>query len=291
MKMKKYISGLFLLGCFVLLLSGCNSDTNIPEMAKINYPKLTPDPASDQLINMLKDPSLFHGKLNVDLYFPNKGLPQSAALVVAKNGDYDNVKQIQDITQFPTVVDITGTQLQTLFGEPIALNDVFEIGMDTKFNDVVYKAFNPDGISYSADLWNLPGSNPIQEYDATYLLDLNDFTGSFHVDDNDFWGTEYDVMISRSPTVDNQLVVTGMMGEDGDGSIIYIDVNMATQVPQLNKQVVLKTLVPFGMPYTNLAYSGTGKFNIPNKTMTFSIEGTVDQGSFGAGYALIFTKN
>jgi len=289
--MKKYISGLFLLGCFVLLLTGCNSKTNMPEMAKINFPKLTSDPASDQLINMLEDPSLFHGKLSVDLYFPNKDLPQSATLVVAKNGDYDNVKQIQDITQFPTAVDITGTQLESLFGEPIVLDDVFEIGLDAKYNGIDYKAFNPNGISYSADLWSLPGSNPIQEYDATYLLDLNDFTGSFHVDDNDWWGAEYDVTISRSSTVDNRLVVEGMLGEDGDGSVINIDVNMATQIPQLNNQVVLKSLVPFGMPYTNMAYSGTGKFNIPSKTMTFNIGVSVDQGSFGGTYSLVFTKN
>jgi len=289
--MKKYISELFLLVFCVILFTGCNSKTTMPELTQINYPKFTSDPGADQLINMLNDPNLFHGKLVVDLYFPNKDLPQSATLVVAKNGDYDNVKQIQGITQFPTTVEITGPQLKELFGEDIVLDDVFEIGLDTKYNGIDYKAFNLDGISYSADLWSLPGANPIQEYDATYLLDLNDFTGSFHVDDNDFWGTEYDVMISRSQTSDNQLVVEGMYGEDGDGSIINIDVNMATQIPSLNKQVILKSLAPFGMPYTNLAYTGNGKFNIPSKTMTFGITATVDQGSFGGPYALIFTKN
>ena len=288
--MKKYVNELFLLFFCVLLFVGCNSETNIPEVTRINYPKITSDPSSDQLINMLKDPTLFRGKVTVDLYFPNKDFPDAATLVVAKNGDYDNVKQIQEITQFPSTVEITGAKLQELFGKAIALDDYYEIGLDTKYNGVIYKAFNPNAISYSSNLWNLPGSNPIQVFDATYLLDLNDFTGSFHVVD-DWWETEYDVSISRSKTSDSQLTVEGMLGEDGDGSIITIDVNMATQVPQLKSQVVLKSLVPYGMPYTNMAYSGSGKFNIPSKIMTFSVSVSVTQGSFSGTYGLVFTKN
>ncbi|MCL1933405.1 MAG: hypothetical protein FWF53_06320 [Candidatus Azobacteroides sp.] len=289
--MKKYISELFLLVFCILLLPGCDSNTNMPDITTLNYPKITPDPTSDQLINMLKDPDLFHGKLTVDVYFSNKDLPQAATLVVAKNGDYDNVKTIQTISQFPTVVDITGTQLRNLFNEDIVLNDVFEVGMDLEYNGIVYKAFNSDGrISYSSDLWSLPGSNPIQTYDATYLLDLNDFTGSFHVVD-EWWDDEYDVTISRSPSTDNQLVVDGMLGADGDAGSIVIDVNMATQIPQLNSQVVLKSLVPFGMPYTNMAYTGSGRFNIPAQTMTFSISVSVTQGSFSGTYSLVFSKN
>ena len=111
-----------------LLITGCESETNMPELAQVNYAVITSDLTAHQLINMLEDPDDFLGRITVDLYFPNGVRPEAATLVVVKNRNNDNVKQIQPITQFPTTVEITGTLLKDLFGEDIELDDVFQIG-------------------------------------------------------------------------------------------------------------------------------------------------------------------
>ena len=151
----------------VLHLAGCKSDPYMPEVAKVNFPKLTSDPDAHQAINMANDPADFIGRLTVDLYFPNSVIPNEAILVVAKNGTYNNVKEMQPITQYPTVVEITGAKLIELFGD-IALNDRFEIGLNAKYSGVDHKAFYSDGRrAYSAGMMSFPGASPILTYRAT----------------------------------------------------------------------------------------------------------------------------
>jgi hypothetical protein len=286
--MKKYISKLFLLAFCIPLLAGCEPEAYMPELTKAVLPTVKADPSAAQLINMLENPDLFTTKVIVDMYYGD--IPQEAVLVVAKNGSYSDIKTVQTLTpQFPVSIEITGAKLKELFATDIVLGDYFEIGLNTKYNGVAFNAFNPNGVAYSAELLSIAGVNPIQKYPATYLLDLDDFVGTFHVED-EWWETEYDVTISRSQTSETQLVVENMLGDDGDQPPIVIDVDMATQIPKINNQVVLGDLNPFGLPYTNMKYNGAGEFDIPNLTITFGVGVSVDQGSFGGTYSLIFTK-
>ncbi|MDR1436810.1 MAG: hypothetical protein LBI65_01695 [Candidatus Symbiothrix sp.] len=286
--MKKYINKLFPAALGILLLAGCESETNMPELTKAVLPRVTADPTTAQVINMLENPDSFTSKVIVDLYYGD--LPQEAVLVVAKNGNYSDIKTIQTVTpQFPVSIEITGVKLRELFAADIVLGDYFEIGLNTKYNGVAFTAFNPNGVAYNAESLNLPGAKPIQKYTATYLLDLDDFTGEFHVED-EWWEMEYDVTISRSQTSESQLIVENMMGDDGDQPFIIIDVDMATQIPKINNQVVIGDLNPFGLPYTNMRYNGAGEFDIPNKIITFGVGASVDQGSWSGSWLLVFTK-
>jgi hypothetical protein len=65
----------------------------------------------------------------VDVLFKSDVLPQKMDLVIIKNTSRANVKTLQaDITAFPTTVTLTGAQLVSLFGSPVAQNDRFDIG-------------------------------------------------------------------------------------------------------------------------------------------------------------------
>ena len=96
----------------------------------------------------------------VDLYYGPAVNPQKIDIVVIRNDDKTNVKTIKaDVTSFPSSIEVTGTQLTTLFDSTIKLGDKFEIGADvTTINGQKFEAFPATGNPYGADTTALPGS-------------------------------------------------------------------------------------------------------------------------------------
>ena len=78
-----------------------------------------------------KDPENFLGKFVVDMYYGATVKAKKIDVVVIRNDNRANVKTIKtDVTSFPASLEVTGTQLTTLFDSTIELGDRFEIGVD-----------------------------------------------------------------------------------------------------------------------------------------------------------------
>ena len=65
------------------------------------------------------------------MYYGNAVTAQKVDVVVIRNDNKSNVKTIKaNVTSFPASIEVTGTQLTTLFDSTINLGDKFEIGAD-----------------------------------------------------------------------------------------------------------------------------------------------------------------
>ena len=135
-----------------------------------------------------QDPANFTGKFVVDMYFPNDIKPQKADVVVIRNGNKTVVKTIQaDVTSFPTTVEVTGTQLATLFGVPIVAGDNFQIGVDlTMANGLKFEAFPTTGNAYASGTAAQPGSSTTITYVAVCEFDNASFNGNYTVQQDDW---------------------------------------------------------------------------------------------------------
>jgi len=122
----------------------------------------------------------------VDLYYGPAVNPQKIDIVVIRNDDKTNVKTIKaDVTSFPANIELTGTQLTTLFDSTIRLGDKFEIGADvTTINGQKFEAFPATGNPYGADTSTLPGSRFSIAYVADCVFDIASFNGWYTVEAN-----------------------------------------------------------------------------------------------------------
>jgi hypothetical protein len=95
----------------------------------IQRPLIAKDTTGDFISG--RDPESFLGKFVVNMYYGTAVKPQKADIVVIRNDNKANVRTIQaNVTSFPSTIQVTGTQLTTLFDSTIKLRDKFEIGMD-----------------------------------------------------------------------------------------------------------------------------------------------------------------
>ena len=87
------------------------------------------------------------------MYYGTAVKPQKVDIVVIRNDNKTNVKTIKaNVTSFPACIQVTGTQLTTLFDSTIKLGDKFEIGADvTTINGQKFEAFPVTGNPYGAD--------------------------------------------------------------------------------------------------------------------------------------------
>ena len=162
----------------------CRKEDNpiLPELqGNIPIPKLVPDPSSELVIDMTRDPATFAGKFEVGLLYPNDK-PQKMDIVVIKNGDKANVKTFKtDVAAFPTTLQITGDNLIGLFG-PIVLGDFFDIAADvTLASGQKLVAFPANGVQYASGIAAIPGSAPLLRYSAICKFDADQYAGDFIV--------------------------------------------------------------------------------------------------------------
>ena len=93
------------------------------------------------------------------MYYGTAVKPQKVDIVVIRNDNRTNVKTIKaNVTTFPASIQVTGTQLTTLFDSTIKLGDKFEIGADiTTINGQKFEAFPVTGNPYGADTSRIAG--------------------------------------------------------------------------------------------------------------------------------------
>ena len=152
--MKRYINSC--LALIVLLSVSCRKTDNprIPTLARVPVPYIKADATKSQSISVL-NPAAFTQTFTFTPYFTSDVPPKQMDLVVIKNGVNSSVKTIQaGLTTFPASVDVTGTQLVTLFGT-IKLGDTYTFGLDITAQDgTVFHAFPQLGVGYGSGVLN-----------------------------------------------------------------------------------------------------------------------------------------
>lgn len=271
--------------CCMVLFFACRKSDNpkIPELERVPIPLITVNANAPVFI---QDPAAFKSSFTVDLYFKNDAKPQKMDVVVARNGDYSNLKVFKaDVNTYPTSFEITGQQLADLFGiniSDIVPGDTYEISANvTLQNGKVIPAFSPYANAYGSNITNLPGSNVIVTFTAICAVNLNSLVGTATVTDNDFWGAVYPVTITLEG--EDVLKIDGWVQQPG--AIFRIKIDKDAQTATVEKQVYYPTLPT--TPYHNPFVEGTGTIDACSNTITLSLDEGVDEGDFGASTVTI----
>jgi hypothetical protein len=245
-------------------------------------PTITKAPGSDLTISAAT-PNNFTGKFNVDLYFKNDIKPSKFDIVVIKNGNKNNVKVVQaNVASFPAALTVTGAQLATLFGAPIVVGDKFDIGADVYTqNGDKYLAFPAVGEGYGTGVPTQGGASVSINYTAVCPFNINDFVGAAQIDDQDFFGGDYNVDVALQGT--DTYKVTNWIDEPG--YFILIKVNAAALTVTVTKQTYSAVLP--GTPYTNPTVEGTGTIDACTRQIIMNITNTVSQGSYGSAKTIL----
>jgi hypothetical protein len=243
--MKRIIIYSTVLVAIVAILNACRKDDNprIPSLEKFEWmPLFVKDQTTDVSIDG-KEPASFVGKFTIDKYFETDINPQKADIVVIKNGDNANIKMIKpDVTTFPTTVEITGPQLETLFGEPIILGDNFTIGVDiTTPGGKKFEAFPAIGNSYAAGITAQPGASPTIDYLAACTFDKNSFNGPYEVIQDDWADFNPGETVNVTPGAGvNQISVLAYPSPayGTNRKPMLVDVNPTTFAATITEQVI-----------------------------------------------------
>lgn len=298
--MKKILSyGLFLM---IVLFSACRKSDNpkIPTLQRVPVPALSVTAGTSATI-IPSDIANYVGKVTVDVFFKTDVPPKKMDLVIFKNNDTAGQKILHpDITTYPSVISFTGPQLVTLFGT-IKTCDFFSIGVNiTTADGTLYEAFPKplfingkainivpygSGIAgeYGGVLTSLAYSTKV-EYDPTIysgnFIPVSDEFGDFLPTDITLFTTIDATHFSfKSPQAFNALP-------------IIVSVDPATLVASITKQKIGDYFLwEHGYTNPNVSASGTAtnKVSPCDKTLTLTLNYTVDQGSFG-GYKIVFIK-
>ena len=180
--MKKAINYLFIFSMAGVFLNSCRKDDNpiLPDLTKLPTPLILKDASTDQVIDAV-DPAAFSGTFTVDLFFDNDSPPEKMDIVIIKNGDKSVVKPIETVTTYPTSITITGSQLESLFNEPIVLGDFFDIGANIVLNGRTYHAFPAVGVAHASGVAAQPGASTFIRYGAVCAYDPEQYQGNFVV--------------------------------------------------------------------------------------------------------------
>lgn len=273
----------------ITLLSACRKSDNpkIPDLIRIPIPLITVDISGDVTISG-DDPASFKGKFIVDNYFKDDTKPEKLDVVIIKNGDHSKVVHFKDgITTFPTSLEITGTQLIALFGEPIVLGDQFTIGTNvTAPGGKMYEAFpdvkdgNGNYFSpYGAGINTQASASTEINFTCVCAFNINDFVGAATVTDPFFWEGSYDVTVTLEGT--NLVKISPVNTMAQESFLIKLDPKFFTAT--VDKQVIDPDVSSWIGPYTNLAVAGKGSVDACQRSLNLNLNWTVDQGSFGSG--------
>ena len=227
------------------VLNACRKEDNprIPSLEKFEWmPQFVKDQTTDLNIDG-KEPLNFVGKFTLDKYFETDINPQKVDIVVIKNGNTGNIKMIKpDVTTFPATIEITGPQLETLFGVPIVLGDNFTIGADlTTHSGKKFDAFPTIGESYASGITSEPGGSPTLEYVAVCVFDKNSFNGPYEVIQDDWQDFAPGETVSVTPGAGaNQISVLAYPSPayGTNRKPMLVDVNPATFAATITEQVI-----------------------------------------------------
>jgi len=233
--MKKAFNNLFIFSLLALFLNACRKEDNpiLPDLTKVPTPLILKDASTDQVIDAV-DPASFSGTFTVDLFFDNDAPPDKMDIVVIKNGNKSVVKQIESVTTYPTSITITGSQLETLFNEPIALGDFFDVGADIVSNGRTYHAFPAVGVAHASGVAAQPGASTFIRYGAVCAYDPEQYQGNFVVVEDE-WGDYGAGDVIQVTKIDDTKF--SFMYPANDAKPIIIQVNPADNSVSVTKQV------------------------------------------------------
>lgn len=260
----------------LLMAIGCRKDDNpkIPDLVRVPTPLIKKDASADAVISAEK-PLEFTGKFVVDMYFKNDIPPQKMDVVIRKNGTAVKVFK-EGITTFPTTIEVTGTDLQTLFGAVPVLGDKFEIGVDITTRDgFKAEAFPAVGNPYGSNVGIQPGGSISTNYSVVCPFDINDFVGDAVIEDPGFWEATYPVKVTLEGT--DTYKISGWI--EDPNYFIRVKVNAAALTATIATQVYTQSYP--GLPYTNWTTEGDGVIDACKKELVMTLDNYVDQGSFG----------
>lgn len=225
----------------------------------------------------------FEGKFTVGTYYANDVKPEKMDVVIVKNGDNAGVKVFKtDVTSFPSEYSITAAELEALFGEPVELNDRFDIGGDVYIGGQKFEAFPVTGAANGGGVASQPGASPFTRYSAVCAYDPSIYEGDFEVVEDEFEDTAPGDIITLTKIDDTHFSYIYPSGVNP--LPIIITVNPLTNATSITKQK-FGDYFTWQPAYTNPnAASVTSVDNVVlpcDKTFSVLINYTVDQGNFG----------
>jgi len=272
--------------CLLVIVSICNYSCRkednpiLPELqGNIPVPKLVPDPTSELVIDMTRNPATFAGKFDVGLLYPNDK-PQKVDIVVMKNGDKANVKIFKaDVTALPTTLQITGANLISLFG-PIVLGDYFDIAADiTLASGQKLVAFPANGVQFASGIAAIPGSAPLLRYSAICKFDADEYVGDFVVVEDEWQDYAAGETVVLTKVDESRL---SFLYRSDNPKPIILSVT-ATNAVVVNKQTY--GTYSWGTQYGNFSVETIGDIDDVVKpcdgTISVLLKHTVSAGSFG----------
>jgi hypothetical protein len=208
--MKCKILSFTLLSILVTIYYSCKKTETpapVPD-TRFPLPSIIKDTTSDQFISG-KNPEDFHGKFVVSMYYETEVIAQRVDIVVIRNGNKSNVKVLKTgVTSFPTTIEITGTQLTTLFDSTIKLGDVFEIGADVLAKDGrSFVGFPSTGDPYGVDTTTLTNPSFSIKYVADCVYDKTDYNGFYKLLTKT-WDYEVGDLVEVRPGAGDTLLIT-----------------------------------------------------------------------------------
>jgi len=251
------------------------------------------------------------GNYKVELTIPDEqgdysSMKCAQLLAVLKNtdGTYSSKVVMDNITGFPQDIQLDMANIFSQFGMAtpelgqilymttnVVMNDGSVIpGWTalTGFNNNDFSGWVVNGRPYSTNV----------TYAVACPLDLDDFTGTFYVTLDEWWGEEpYPVEITK--VSDTQLSIANMFNSIADGfedevNPLVITIDPTDHSISFAKQILVPNSGPlwWGRPtYSNFALSaGKGTINSCDLSISFSATATVDAGGFGA-CSFIIEKN
>ncbi|MCF8361470.1 MAG: hypothetical protein K9G70_02480 [Prolixibacteraceae bacterium] len=298
----KYIS---IITTILFLAYSCETDENGPMPDNIQegcFPYIEVDNSVSSPFINVDDLNGYMMKGEVKVLFDSPY--DKLTLAVAYNGNYSDYYVLKDdIVNVPADIEVTTSDLVNTIDElssasDIKIADEFHVyviptiaGKEfppyQEINDKVYNTVS------SSILQNLTALKGLTKADVNITVpcafDPSIVSGSFYSVSAD-WSSAGDITIFPDESdpfvvyVDGLETMEGLVEDKGPLKMV-IQPNYDVVV---ERQVIVSSLSPWGLPYTNLAYEGFGTYDTCTGTYTMTFEITVDQGSFGS-YNFTFT--
>ncbi len=262
-------------------------------------PQITKDGGS-QAIDVLQL-SKFSANFKVGLYTADA--PAKMDIVIRKNNKNVFVKVFKaGITTYPESYNITATQLATLFGTPVELNDTYDISVDMySASGKKYEAYpiipgsaNASVFGFGSGVAGQPGSSLSIQYKAICAYDPGIYEGNFVVEE-DKWADFVPGDIVKLTKIDDTHI--SMIFPAALNPVpVVITIN-----PGDNSATVAKQSSGSGWNYGAPGYPGSfvltagsssASFVSPcDKTVELSLDYGYNAGTFGSGpYKLTLKK-
>lgn len=280
------------------VISGCRKSDNaiLPPLTSVPEPLLKKDASTDLTITA-QTPELFKATFSIGVLFPGVETPTKMDVVIRRIGMNATLQRVDtliktfkaDVTTYPSTFNVTGPELQTLFGRDILLGDKFDIGADvTVASGKKYFAFPSIGVAYGTGVASSAGASTMIRYEAICKFIPEDFAGNFKVIGSDEWadfgvGTVVPITVVN----DHQLSFISPL----NGKPIIVDVNVLTNETSIAKQSYGAYDSPWAYGDISVAtITSLNNFVAPcDLILSLQINYTVSAGGFG-DFTLAFQK-